>query len=1084
MHSVHYFFSTEAPFDIIVRVMHLRHIALFFFISAFAWSAYSFVAHADIVTLFTQSDDSGDMTSSQETFQNTWITSESLGNLVLDKNSLSLTFTIKDPNASTVHDQPGGVALATCATCNDLQTYTFTDADRTLLADGAFHTFTVQTATTTRDDADGTVPIYIEFFNLSQYKNSTHLKSNAAGTIPTLVIKTTSSTPTASPVPSDFVTAYEQNDRTGRMDNPQTTFQNSYIDSASLGNVHLGQGELYLTFMMKDPNASTVNDSPAGVCIQQEGSTDCTSRLQTYLFTDAERTLLADGGFHIFTVKTGTTTSTYADGTRAVSVGFFGLSQYQHQTKIKSNAANTIPYLTIQMAPLPDPCIAAGNCVSSVLFLPGIKGSRLYEGIGCGQSVEKKLWEPSVISSIFRVLVGIGDPNVERLFLDVLGNSVCSDIYTKADDIIDSAGGSDIYKTFIDEMNGLETGGTINDWKPVAYDWRLSLTDLLNNGAERDGKIYYTEATSTPYIEQTLRALAIDSKTKKVTIVAHSNGGLVAKALLAKLGNTETLALVDKIILVGAPQSGAPVALGAILFGQDQGINLFGIQILRTKVARQLSINSPMAYHLLPSQNYFESIASDIEHPVARFAGDAYAKEISAYGSTIGNVTNLYKFLRADEGGRVKPSASNVHSAEVGNATLIDYANTQHTTLDAWTPPSGIEVSQVAGWGVDTVAGIDFIKVSAISALTSVSTVRDYRPIFVEDGDGTVPIPSALMLASSTNVKRYWVDLFHYNNDFNKSRKHRDLFEIPSLQDFIKNIIKNSTSTLPTYISTSQPASITNKKLSFFLHSPLNMQVTDSLGNVTGLSSDGYINQGIPGSTYGELGDVAYIIVPEGGTYQLSLVGLMSGTFTLDMQESSGNIITASSTIANVPTTSSTLASLTVTGALSTVSALTVDTNGDGKNIITIIPVLGDTVVYEAPAPTPAPQTSSSGGGGGGGRGVSDATSFTLVATTTTAITTPSVATSTPIAIVEQKTFNASLTLSSPVVTSVPTVTRITYEVAEKQEDSSIPQTASAYDASQQVGLRDIGALFYTVLIGLFIISLLALAVYKDHTAK
>jgi pimeloyl-ACP methyl ester carboxylesterase len=58
----------------------------------------------------------------------------------------------------------------------------------------------------------------------------------------------------------------------------------------------------------------------------------------------------------------------------------------------------------------------------------------------------------------------------------------------------------------------------------------------LNNGSQTlDGKIYYrgtNAATSTPYIIQELRRLAATSKTGKVTIIAHSNGGLLAKALL------------------------------------------------------------------------------------------------------------------------------------------------------------------------------------------------------------------------------------------------------------------------------------------------------------------------------------------------------------------------------------------------------------------------------------------------------------------------------------------------------------------------------------------------------------------------
>ncbi|MCR4333663.1 MAG: alpha/beta hydrolase, partial [Patescibacteria group bacterium] len=241
----------------------------------------------------------------------------------------------------------------------------------------------------------------------------------------------------------------------------------------------------------------------------------------------------------------------------------------------------------IPQSPPPDPCAIPGTCASNVLFLPGIEGSRLYEGPACGKSAEEKLWEP--FESVWKAVRGVGDVKVRDLSLDSTGASICTDIYTKEGDVIDSVGGGNIYKSFLDEMNGLKVSGTINDWKPVAYDWRLSLSDLLTNGAERDGNIYYAGnngATSTPYIEQTLRALAATSKTHKVTIVAHSNGGLVTKALLNSLGDTEAASLVDKVILVGVPQTGTPADIGAILVGYNAGIYQHSFPIVSNAAAR------------------------------------------------------------------------------------------------------------------------------------------------------------------------------------------------------------------------------------------------------------------------------------------------------------------------------------------------------------------------------------------------------------------------------------------------------------------------------------------------------------------
>ncbi|MFZ2167447.1 MAG: hypothetical protein WAV50_01095 [Minisyncoccia bacterium] len=597
----------------------------------------------------------------------------------------------------------------------------------------------------------------------------------------------------------------------------------------------------------------------------------------------------------------------------------------------------------------PDPCVATNTCASNVLFLPGIEGSRLYEGTACGKTAEEKLWEP--YEGAWNALWGVGDEKVGDLALDASGTSVCSDIYTKESDILDSVGGSNIYASLINDMNGLKTAGTIKDWKPVAYDWRLSLPDLLTRGTERDGKIYYGEATSTPYIEQTLRALAASSKTGKVTIIAHSNGGLVTKALLNKLGGTESAKIVDKVILVGVPQNGTPSAIGSLLVGYNAGIYKYGIPIVSNKAARTFSQNSPMAYHLLPSDDYLSTAGQDATHPVIKFSGDGYAEEKAAYGDTITTLTELDDFLLARDGGRTQVADNNLLSAKIVNPLLIDYANSTHAPLDVWASSASIEVSQIAGWGIDTVSGIDFTTPN--SSLACVSCALNlYNPVFVEDGDGTVTVPSALMMASSTNVKRYWVNLYDINRTQSADYKHPNLFEAPSLRDFIKNLIKNSTSTLPAYIQDTQPSSNEiGNKLTYLLHSPLTLELSDTNGNTTGLAEDGSVSEGIPGSTYGEFGEVKYVIVPAGNRYQLSMRGQSNGEFTLNAQETSGGTIVASSTIARVPTTASTTVTIDIQPTFPTLSLMKIDKDGDGTTDVIITPRPNEVVVFDTTPP-------------------------------------------------------------------------------------------------------------------------------------
>ena len=629
-------------------------------------------------------------------------------------------------------------------------------------------------------------------------------------------------------------------------------------------------------------------------------------------------------------------------------ISFFGYRPATSNYYVWGTSGLDAPYFELfdtappPTAPPSDPCVATNTCASNVLFLPGIEGSRLYEGTGCGKMAEEKLWEPA--NSLLDAYKG--DTHVTELALDASGKSVCSDIYAKEGDLT-----SGIYASFVSEMKGLKQHGPINDWEPVTYDWRLSLNDLLIGGAQHGDKIYYNEATSTPYIEQTLRHLAETSKTGKVTLIAHSNGGLLAKALLNTLG-AEATKLVDRVILVASPQSGAPADIGSLLVGYDAGIYRFGFRVVSNMAARTFAQNSPMAYHLLPSEDYLESTAPDLAHPVIKFSGTGYTKEEAAYGSTIANRAALDDFLLAKEGGRSVPAPSDLDSLAILNPSLIAYGNTVHDALDRWAPPPGIAVDQIGGWGVDTIAGIDFYTQQPTDVYTAFNPVRSYRPIITEDGDGTVTIPSAFEMATSTNVKRYWVDLQSYNKIKSIKRSHADLLEISQLQGLIKDLLTGSTTTLPSYVSMTQPPAVTgSKKLIFFLHSPLTLDLTDSSGNVTGINANNSITENIPGSTYGQFGEVKYVIVPEGNRYDLAMHGQANGTFSLDVQEIMDGTVTVSTTLADVPTTASTTVAMNVQSGISTLSPMRVDENGDGTIDATLVPRLGSTVFFDTTPP-------------------------------------------------------------------------------------------------------------------------------------
>lgn len=608
---------------------------------------------------------------------------------------------------------------------------------------------------------------------------------------------------------------------------------------------------------------------------------------------------------------------------------------------ICATAAACDPIIPHAATSVPEDASTTVPKVSNVLFLPGMKGSRLYEDnplcLIPSDSCGIPLWLP------------LADAAVPELFLDAAGKSV-RHVFVKEGGLLGSAFGQSFYDSFtkmLDTAKEADSFGSGWDWEAIAYDWRLSLPDIIHTGTERGNHMYFGDASSTPYIEQELQQLASSSPTGKVTIIAHSNGGLVAKALMASLGNTLAAQLIDKVIFVGVPQSGAPRALGALLYGDAEGIpGIVHIPniILSEAHAREFGLNSPMAYHLLPSAAYLA--AKQPTHPLVQFEdGDLLSKEHAAYGSTIDTPAELQSFALAEDGDRSMPAGNDLTSANVLNAGLLSYAASEHALLDAWKAPPGIELYQLGGYGIPTISGIDLYQAAHKSGPPTLS----YRPLFTEDGDGTVPVISSLLMNASAHVHQLWLDLSSMH-DGALAYSHGNLFEANDIQRTITALL-HGTSVFPATVHAMDvPAADTAKKrLAFYVHSPVSLSISDSEGDESKVSATGS-KEDIPGSTAGTLGEVKYVVVPANeAPYTVTLNGEGDGIFTLDMQELDAEAVTASSTIADVPVGNTTRATLTVGASLETASALDIDEDGDGVIDTSISPVLGSTVFPESP---------------------------------------------------------------------------------------------------------------------------------------
>ena len=571
------------------------------------------------------------------------------------------------------------------------------------------------------------------------------------------------------------------------------------------------------------------------------------------------------------------------------------------------------------------------DCFSSIFFIPGFQASRLYQGNAVS---ENRVWEPNSVQL-----------DVQKLYLDQDGNSI-NPTYTKSDATIDSVGPffsrTDIYRTFLEQLTNLTTSDAIAGFRVFPYDWRMSVEDIVEDGAVYNSGVHYPAAE--------LEELAADSKTGKVTIVGHSNGGLVAKALMRKLEAEGKANLVDKIIFVGTPQLGTPKAVASLLHGDFQNIPGWAGFLVSKANARALGENMPGAFGLLPSPEYFARVADPV---VDLSAAPALRAGAALSAPTIDSTSELASFLTG-AGGRVDPAYSDIEMPNVLSATFISNATALHNNLDSWVPPAGVEVFQIAGWGLDTPKGITYVErreVLCAAATCLPATTTRHVVDMTEDGDQTVITGSA---AAKDTLPVYYLNLVSYKTETNHDVRHAHLTEAKPFQDLFMQLISATTSTvLPAHISNVPPPSTAaEKRLRLRVLSPVSLDAYDSLGNHTGMAPNPmpgsdllFKEENIPNSYYEEFGEGKYLGLPAGISYTINLKGLGMGTFTFEITPVTGGVEGTTTSYADIPVSASTTATTTI-NAFGQLGSLALDQNGDGKT---------DTIV--TPSQATSPQT-------------------------------------------------------------------------------------------------------------------------------
>ena len=129
------------------------------------------------------------------------------------------------------------------------------------------------------------------------------------------------------------------------------------------------------------------------------------------------------------------------------------------------------------------------------------------------------------------------------------------------------------------------------------YDWRYGASGIYPKPED----VSQMDVTNSVLLGQKIEELAKISPTGKVDVISHSLGGLIAKKYVLENGDPK----IGKLVFLGVPNLGAPLAGRGLIAGTD-----FGVFGLNPQELKKISQNMPAAYDLLPAKNYFPAKGS------------------------------------------------------------------------------------------------------------------------------------------------------------------------------------------------------------------------------------------------------------------------------------------------------------------------------------------------------------------------------------------------------------------------------------------------------------------------------------------
>ncbi|MFA6301007.1 MAG: right-handed parallel beta-helix repeat-containing protein [Candidatus Paceibacterota bacterium] len=497
-----------------------------------------------------------------------------------------------------------------------------------------------------------------------------------------------------------------------------------------------------------------------------------------------------------------------------------------------------------------------------IIIVPGVLGTEINKPIEGGL---EKLWLDLVHN-----LMDIGDEFMDPLQFNF--DLTPSDMSLVVGNVIGQVLSFDYTKGLVEEFqNQGYVEGT--DLFLFPYDWRFGVSEENVNK-----------------LKQKITDVLIQSGADKVDVIAHSTGGLLVKRYVMENPSEH---YIDKTVFVGVPNTGAPKAVKALIQGDS-----FGNFLVADSEMKKISKNMPVAYDLLPSEQYYNVKGSYVE--ILDESGILYTSHDLSY-------EDMNDFLTADHGlsAQALINAQNLH--------IPDFDNYDIRT-------SGVDLYAIDGCKAGTIGKIREVRYHSL--------LGDYVKYLAPEeipGDGTVPLESSTNLPINQENKYYVL-----------GGEHGKMLSQEGTRQKIVNIISGS-SLFEQGVITQDISECELNGRAISVYSPLSIDVVDQDGNHAGLTSDGVsIENNIPNADYEIMGEQKFVYLPTDGeqVYTINIAGTGTGVFTLTDASIIGNNTENMRVFNNIPVTSSLLGKVN----LADDTTLSLDINGDEEIDQTVEP--------------------------------------------------------------------------------------------------------------------------------------------------